>query len=422
MTALKDTRLGIDANQWFGSLLADPRYQEPCVSVTGGSPLNAYPVMEKQLRALEACRIKPVFVFHGLSPSKRERPFAMGGGAAPDAEQQRLRIRDQGWERYVQQGQAGAMPLFAQSSSVQPCDVLNQIHRLFRTRQVEYLVAPYLAWAQLVYLERHPKAYVHATYGSTEMLMFEGVERLILSVDFDRNLIRFVTKSAILADLGGVSSDQFLDMAVLSGFDHSPLFPFFAHTAAQQGFDYSFRQAVEFVRQYRQGLSVVQAYADFAPVSRTGYADQFLRARSWIKLSLVTAAEEGRVVPLPVAISHSLFAAANPSGPQPQPEVPTDLHELFTFRFPDEIYFQLCRAMVSPSLLNVLASGQWPEPPPLCGGETEDYTSFVQNRLTQDPTGMRCVALALVGLQLHPIWQQKPVVGRSPSLSPTHFR
>ena len=405
-SALKDTRLGIDAQQWFRTLLDDPKHREPCVSVTGGAPLHTYPVMEAQLRTLEAHKIKPVFVFQGLSPVKKERPFL---GPLPDVHQTRLRMRDQGWERYVRGDQEGAIETFANSSSVQPSDLSNQIHRLFRQRQVEYLVAPYLSWAQLIYLERHPKNYIHSICGSNELLMFDGVERVILGFDFDRNVIRFVTKQAILTDLM-VTSEQFLDICIIAGFDPSPTFPFF--NLAQP--EYHFRQAVELVRQYRQGISAVQAYADFPAVAKSNYTDQFARARCWIKYSLVTVAEEGRVVPLPLVSPPQ--ASSSSSGPTPTPppltisDVPSDLHDIFTFRFPDEVYFQLCRAMVSPFLLNVLASGQWVEPPPLCGGETEDYTNFVQNTLTQNPNGPRCVALALISLPLHSFWQQRPVV------------
>lgn len=406
LSALKDTRLGLDAQQFFQTLLDDPKHREPCVSVTGGAPLNAYPVLERQLRALEAQRIKPIYVFQGLTPVKKDRPFL---GLTPDVHQAKLRVRDVGWDRYIHADQPGAMQAFAQSSSVQPSDIFNQVHRLFRTRHVEYLVSPYFSWAQLVYLERHAKQYIHSIYGSNELLMFDGVERVILGIDFDRGVLRFVTKSSIISDLA-ITPEQFLDACILAGFDASPTFPFF--NASQP--DFHFRQAVDVVRQYRQGISVVQAYADYPPVAKSNYADQFARARSWIKYSLVTA-EEGRVVPLPLVVppapSPPSAAAGQPSPPLATPnDIPSDLHEIFTFRFPEEVYYQLCRAMVSPSLLNVLASGQWVEPPPLCGGETEDYTSFVQNALTQSPIGPRCVALALLALPLHPFWHQRSVV------------
>lgn len=403
MAALKDTRLGIDAQQYLRTLLEDPKHREPCVSVTGGAPLNAYPVLEAQLRALEGLRIKPVFVFPGLSPIKKDRPFV---GPTPDVHQAKLRTRDLGWDRYIHADQQGAMAAFAQSSSVQPSDVFNQVHRLFRTRQVEYLVSPYLSWAQLVYLERHPKQYIHSMYGSNELLMFDGIERVILGIDWERSVIRFVSKQSVLADLS-INADQFLDACVLAGFDPTPTFPYFNTSQPE----FHFRQAVDMVRQYRSGMSVVQAYADYAPVAKSEYADQFVRARCWIKYSLVTA-EEGRVAPLPLVVPAPL--SPSPTQPSPPPvvatTVPSDLHDIFTFRFPEEVYYQLCRAMVSPFLLNVLASGQWVEPPPLCGGETDDYQAFVRDALTQNPIGPRCVALALLSLPLHSFWQQRNVV------------
>ncbi|PLW11679.1 hypothetical protein PCANC_01164 [Puccinia coronata f. sp. avenae] len=399
ITALKDTRLGIDAQQWFKNLLSHPAYKEPFVSVTGGAPLNIYQHMERELRLLEQHRIKPVFVFQGLPPTRRDRPFFFLPNATDlqDNPILKLRTRDKGWEKYVSGDLEGAKALFDQSSSVQPNDVFNQIHRLFRTRQVEYLVAPYLNWAQLVYLERHPrKSYIHSTYGSTELFLFDGVDKVILSVDFEKGNIKFASKKEILIDTA-LTPEQFLDVGILSGFDMSPIFPPFIERQ-----DHSFKHAVELVRRYQTGLAAVMAYGEHPMVAKTGYFDQFCRSKCMIKFSLVTVAEEGKVLPLPIA---------SPTSPNPPAiaDVPADLHEVFSYKLPDEVYFQLCRAMVSPTLLNVLLTGLWVEQPPLCGGETEDYCSFVKECLTENPSGPRCVALALVLSPLHPFWQKKPV-------------
>ncbi|MBW0531743.1 hypothetical protein O181_071458 [Austropuccinia psidii MF-1] len=399
ITALKDTRIGIDAQQWFKNLLSHPSYKEPFVSVTGGPPLNIYQHMERELRLLEQHRIKPVFVFQGLPPTRRDRPFFYLPNATDlnDNPILKLRSRDKGWEKYVAGDLDGARQLFDQSSNVQPSDVFNQIHRLFRTRQVEYLVAPYLNWAQLVYLERHPrKSYIHSIYGSTELFLFDGIDKIILSLNFEKGLIKFASKKEILLDTT-LTPDQLLDVGILSGFDLSPTFPPFIERP-----DHSFKHAIDLVRRYQNGLALVMAYGEHPMVAKTGYFDQFCRSKSMIKFSLVTVAEEGKVMPLPLT-----YPTSTPSiGIN---DIPGDLHDVFSYKFPDEVYFQLCRAMISPTLLNVLASGLWVEQPPLCGGETDDYFSFVKDSLTENPISPRCVALALVLAPLHPFWQKKPI-------------
>ncbi|KAG0149211.1 hypothetical protein CROQUDRAFT_39979 [Cronartium quercuum f. sp. fusiforme G11] len=399
LSALKDTRIGIDAQQWFKNLLSHPAYKEPFVSVIGGSPLNTYQHMERELRLLEQHRIKPVFVFQGLPPTRRDRPFYLYPNSTDllDNPMLKLRTRDKGWEKYVSGDLDGASLLFDQSSSVLPNDIFNQIHRLFRTRQVEYLVAPYLSWAQLVYLERHPKKhYIHSLFGSSEIFLFDGVDKVILSYDFEKSVIRFASKKEILIDLG-LSSDQFLDLSILSGFDLSPTFPPFV-----ERHEHNFKHAIDLIRRYSNGLAAVMAYGDHPMVAKTNYLDQFCRSKCMIKFSLVTMAEEGKVMPLPIA-TPTLSPTIGIS------DVPQDLHDVFSYKFPDEIYFQLCRAMISPTLLNVLATGLWVEQPPLCGGETEDYWNFVRDCLTENPTSPRCVALSLVISTLHPFWQKKPI-------------
>ncbi|CAH7686379.1 temperature dependent protein affecting M2 dsRNA replication-domain-containing protein [Phakopsora pachyrhizi] len=399
ITALKDTRIGIDAQLWFKKLLSHPTHREPFVSVTGGAPLNIYQHMERELRLLEQHRIKPVFVFQGLPPTRKDRPFFLLPNATDLMENPflKLRTRDKGWEKYVSGDLEGAKALFDQSSSVQPSDVFNQIHRLFRTRQVEYLVAPYLNWAQLVYLERHPRrSYIHSIYGQSEVFLFDGVDKVILSINFEKGLMRFASKKEILVDTG-LSPEQFLDVGLLSGFDLYPTFPPFVERQ-----DHTFKHAIDLVRRYQNGLSTVLAYAEHPMVVKTAYFDQFCRAKCMIKFSLVTVAEEGKVMPLPIASptsSHNIGLS----------DVPADLHDVFSYKFPDEVYFQLCRAMISPTLLNVLATGMWVEQPPLCGGETGDYCSFVRECLTENPTSPRCVALGLVLSPLHPFWQKRPV-------------
>lgn len=399
LTSLKDTRIGIDAQQWFKTLLSHPNYKEPFVSVTGGAPLNTYQHMERELRLLEQHRIKPVFVFQGLPPTRRDRPFFLFPNSTDLLENPmlKLRTRDKGWEKYVSGDLEGAKNLFDQSSSVQPKDVFNQIHRLFRTRQVEYLVAPYLSWAQLVYLERHPKKhYIHSIYGSNELFLFDGVDKVILSMNFEKGTIKFASKKEILIDTG-LTPEQFTDLGILSGFELSPSFPPFV-----ERHEHTFKHAVDLIRRYQSGLSTVMAYADHPMVAKTGYLDQFCRSKCMIKFSLVTMAEEGKVMPLPIA-SPTLSPTIGIN------DIPADLHDVFSYKFPDEIYFQLCRAMISPTLLNVLATGLWVEQPPLCGGETDDYWSFVRESLTENPTSPRCVALSLIISPLHQFWQKKPI-------------
>ncbi len=92
-------------------------------------------------------------------------------------------------------------------------------------------------------------------------------------------------------------------------------------------------------------------------------------------------------------------------------DIPTDLHDIFTNRLPDEIYFYLSRGLLSPQPLVWLASGQIIEHPPLDNGETSEYRQFVKEVITEGQTGPRATALVLISSVAHSFWTNRKVSG-----------
>ena len=74
LSVLSDSRLGIDAAHYLHNLLDCPPAREPLLAATGGPPLALVQRIESDLRVLEKLRIKPVFVFPGLTPNKKMKP------------------------------------------------------------------------------------------------------------------------------------------------------------------------------------------------------------------------------------------------------------------------------------------------------------------------------------------------------------
>ena len=99
--------------------------------------------IESDLRALEKLRIKPVFVFPGLLPNKRlKHPHHAEHVEA-------CRDRRDAWAKYEQGQEDAATKLFEGRSSFAQWDLWRMVLRIFRHRNVEFLVAPYVAWAQV---------------------------------------------------------------------------------------------------------------------------------------------------------------------------------------------------------------------------------------------------------------------------------
>ncbi|KAJ6621505.1 XPG I-region protein [Mycena sp. CBHHK59/15] len=394
LSVLSDSRLGIDASHYLQLLTDNPPSREPLLAATGGLPLALTQRIEADLRTLEKFRIKPVFVFPGLVPNRRWKPH----GHLENTEA--CRDRRDAWAKYEAGQEDAATKLFEGRSSFSQWDLWRMVLRIFRHRNVEFIIAPYVAWAQLIYLQRHPKQYIHAIFGPTDTLLYPGVDKLITALDLTAAIptFTFASKRALLGELS-VSEDQFLDIGILVGFEHSPPFPPTTHEQA-------LKATVDMVKYYKSGFAAVSAFAEHPAVKSIAYAEHYARTRSMVRYSLVLSAE-GVVLPLPIALPV-------PPGPGPHPtaaDIPTDLHEIFTHRLPDEVFFYLSRGLLGPQALVWLTGGQIVEGPPLDNGETTEYKRFVKEVVTDGQTGPRATALALLSSVAHPFWTNRKVAG-----------
>ena len=161
------------------------------------------------------------------------------------------------------------------------------------------------------------------------------------------------------------------------------------------------------VKYYRTGIAVVSAFAEHPGVKMLGYHEHFARTRTMIKYSMIFTSD-GAVQPLPVALSSSTPGSHHHS---PASDVPQDLHEIFTNRLPDEVFFYLSRGLFTPQPLQWLTSGQIMEPPPLDNGETTEYRRFVKEVVTDGHTGPRATSVALISNVLNQFWHTRRIAG-----------
>lgn len=146
LSALSNTRLGIDANVYVRRLLSSPETREPFVAAMGGVPLALEEHIKRDMRILEHYGIKPVIVFSGLPPARKDsngRPNLVN-----PAEEVKAKQRQLGWEHYEKSRNEQAIQAFGQVQ-LNVEDVLRVVHRAFMQRKTEFVVAPYLAWAQV---------------------------------------------------------------------------------------------------------------------------------------------------------------------------------------------------------------------------------------------------------------------------------
>lgn len=185
-----------------------------------------------------------------------------------------------------------------------------------------------------------------------------------------------------------MSDEQFIDLALLAGSDLSRTFPPISH-------DYSLKSAIDLIRQFKSGIAVCQA---FRPDPKHPHSPHdFLRSRLAVKYSLILTTD-GAVVPLPLAMQPALAGPA---------DVPQDLEDIFSLRLPDEVYFLVCRSLISPQVVGWLSSGLIVESQPLA--DSHEYRRFIKEVITEDHNSPRCTTLALLADSLHPQWRQRRV-------------
>ncbi|KAB5594780.1 hypothetical protein CTheo_1759 [Ceratobasidium theobromae] len=392
LSTLAESRLGIDASHYLSNLLDNPSTREPLLAATGGIPLSLASRIEQDLRALEKLHIKPVFVFPGLPPNKRINRYTPQQSAAKQMEA--VQARREAWSNYEAGRADQATKLFESRSNIEQWDLWRPVLRIFRHRNVEFIIAPYSSLAQLVYLQRHPKSYVHALYGPSELLLYSGVDKVILSLDLStQSNFTFVTKSKMLGELQ-LTDEQFLDLGLLCGSEYSPTLPPHANESSIKPF-------VDFLRYYKSGfVCITSAFLDNPLMKQTNYAETFARARCMVKFALILSSE-GSVVPLPIALAGGSAGSTTTAA-----DIPQDLHEIFTNRLPDEVFYYLSRGLFTPQALVWLTSGQVIENPPLDNGETNEYRRFVKDVITEGGTGPRATALGLITSVLNQTWQK----------------
>lgn len=99
----------------------------------------------------------------------------------------------------------------------------------------------------------------------------------------------------------GITDDLFLDIMLLSGVEHIPVFPPLITPEPV-----TFQKTAELVRHYKNGHATVMAFTEdprvkHAPLIGGGYLDQFMRTRAMYKFSLILSGD-GSVQPLLLAM------------------------------------------------------------------------------------------------------------------------
>ncbi|KAJ2416501.1 hypothetical protein GGI10_000922 [Coemansia sp. RSA 2530] len=359
ISALAETRLGIEGHNWIRQLLLNTRDGDAVAM--GGLPGTLEADIIKEVEFLRKNNITPIVVFSGLHVARKD-------GRAFSKDDARPANRNKSWELYWQKHTEQAQRGWAAAAAQVQGDMVPFVMHVLQELGVETMRAPYSSWGQLAYLYKHEAQAVHAVYASLDMLMFD-VDRVVTSVSSAKSTFSWVQREHLLSKCG-VTGEQVVDICILAGFDWCPTFPGLVN---ESGF--SFKFAVDAVLQYGSGFNVIQMYGDQpGVVGSTSYSDSFLRAHCIVRYHIVLLAD-GSVGPL-----NSEYA-------------PNDLHDIIGYRVPTVMYQLMAQGVIQPAVVQMMVSGAWLEFPPADNGDAKEYQRLV-TEWERDVLGRQCARLS----------------------------
>ncbi|KIW64249.1 hypothetical protein PV04_09196 [Phialophora macrospora] len=323
---LKDAVIGVDASYYL-NLRLNANNEEPLKHALGGQPFTFKRMVEEDITFLRQNGITLIFVFDGLDyVNKNLRTSQLAASR---------RVQDDAWHAYLNGDSKRTVTDFGKAT-YDVDTTARALQKLLAENNVEYMVAPYSATAQLSYLLALEDQFIDAVMGSTECFLF-GVDRVV--TDFNKNdstlgLVSRATCEGILK----ADKDLLRDAQILLGTSFTPTFPILEAMATTKLT--GIVDAVALLKGF--GNSVIQLcnyHRENALVQNLKYADRYKKAIMTIRHHVVMD-KTGVVAPLHFE------------------EAPGDVHAFVGQRLPEELFFYLSKGMLAPEIPNWLTSGE----------------------------------------------------------------
>lgn len=433
LATLKGSKIGIDVSHYIESIFRSD--SEPLVQALGGFPFSLLERFNLDLACLKSYGITPIFVFDGLNVTSQQpittkstnRTSALSttpSGNVTFATQisNTLHKRNQAWDDYEKRQAEQAVRGFEQVSETS-FDIKKQFgvrtllnYFLDQEPPAEYLVAPYTATSQLVYLQN--EAYIDAIMGSLDLFLYSTIDRIILHMDHRGNNgagnFNWISKKQTLYDLG-LTHEQFVEAYIISdsvSFAKDMLYPPInqqllaqvaggpaaataaittAGSAVAAGLYSSsspFNVAYDYVAASPPSFfPTLVSFSKQEAATEDSYVVKFQKVYATILYQPVLK-DDGKVEPIP-----------------PENEWPNDIHSFIGNRLPDETFFYLSKGLIGPELLNAITSSYFFEPAPLDGGRVTVYRRFV----SQQNEEITRKSFSFLTQTMHRYFQYKPI-------------
>eukprot|EP00916_Digyalum_oweni_P014510 GHVL01023775.1.p1 GENE.GHVL01023775.1~~GHVL01023775.1.p1 ORF type:complete len:749 (+),score=112.32 GHVL01023775.1:61-2307(+) len=343
---LRGLQIGIDAVYWTRTL---PGLKDPLAEALGSLPPSLYGLIDRELEHFHKFGIHPTFVFQGIQPRSHHL-----------FQSQAIDQMDSAWSYIAEGNTAEGQNCFAQVTSRINTDFIQIIFNYLRAKGCTVFQAPYLATAQLAYFVEQ-KCF-DAIVGPPSIMLF-GVSRTIMQFDFPKKIFHSVDIDNLLTQWN-VDHTQFVESCLLAGTEYCLTYPYLnLHQFHPGQSDFTFGAALDFIRQ-----SPLSSYACHFPSedTRIDHVERYCLTKTLLMYPIVMQLN-GCVAAIPDISGGyktppskcNALQRANGNSDTNHIILPDDITSIVGERLPHNLYFLMCRGVVSRKLLTALATGVW---------------------------------------------------------------
>lgn len=147
MGDLKDSVVGIETTEYLNRLNKMPYpeltrpVQEALLPALGGVPFGLKHIIKHHISTWRSHGITPIFVFDGLDMKNEDSAF--------NNSEENTAASSLAWEQYAGGDALGTVQTFGDSNLVTAKDLYRFLQTILQELNVEFMVAPYRAWAQV---------------------------------------------------------------------------------------------------------------------------------------------------------------------------------------------------------------------------------------------------------------------------------
>ncbi|KAG9682924.1 PIN domain-like protein, partial [Aureobasidium melanogenum] len=271
---LNERRLGIEAEDFIANILTTSPTKEPLLPALGGLPFALEETITNHVSVLRSYGCQPYFIFNGVTSNGQEERLQAATRATKSIAN--------AWELYGASEPERAVAEFGTlSGTINVDNIYRFVQNILRKHDVDFLVAPHSACAQLASIAG--TEFCDAVAGSSDILMYE-IDQLITKLDFEQAQFSWVTRRECMEALGAPSTAMFVDACLLSGCSILPTLPQLENDMTASPRTPKIRAAADLLkRSQTNGNALCLQYQDDPAMIALNYLDRYRKASLYIK-------------------------------------------------------------------------------------------------------------------------------------------